>query len=73
MPPIFLHDSTPRIYYHRESDSSILHFYQSYANVFFLLKTLHDLYSRLLKLLVMLRNNRVKMQGLHLLILTIQK
>ena len=39
MPPIFLHDSTPRIYYHRESDSSILHFYQSYANVFFLLKT----------------------------------
>lgn len=62
MPPVFLHDSTPRIYYHRESDSSILRYSRSYASVFSrCLKHFNDLYSRLLKFLVMLKNNRVEM------------
>ena len=62
MPPMFLHDSTPRSYYYRESDSSILRFSRSYASVFFCcLKHFNDLYSRLLKLLVILKNNRVEM------------
>lgn len=62
MPPVFLHDSTPSIYYHPESDSSILHFPRIYASVFFCcLKHFNDLYSRLLKFLVMLKNNGVEM------------
>ena len=62
MPPVFLHDSTPRFYYHRESDGSILRFSRSYASVFFhCLKHFNDLYFKLLKLLVILKNNRVEM------------